>query len=119
MYFRSQVLIGTVASAFLVHVAGCQPPTAQHENRQAPVESPNSVVGSPNREASPSPDTTEDSQSSGIRVDIGGGEGVDVDVNLPSAEAKEGQSADKGGVQVDVGDGAVDVQIGPDDGDEK
>ena len=114
MRLRSNVLICCVTAGILAAIPGCAPSTTQGDGSPT-VEGRDGV----SEEAPPNSDTTGSSPASGISVDIGGGEGVDVDVNLPVAEAKEGQAAGEGGIQVDVGDGAVDVQIGSDGGDKK
>src|SRR5210317_1773223 len=110
MRLRSNALTCCVTAVILAAIPGCASSTNQGDGSQT-VEGQDGA----SEKTPPSSEATGSSPSSGISVDIGGREGVDVDVDLPSAEAKEGQAAGKGGIQVDVGDGAVDVQIGSDD----
>lgn len=116
MHLSLEVLTGSVAAAILALIAGCAPPTTQSDGSQA-VEGQNGTAAGASEKALPNSDTQAESPSSGISVDIGGGEGVDIDVDLPTGESKQGRSGGKDGVQVDIGDGAVDVRIGSGNGD--
>jgi hypothetical protein len=113
----NRVLLSFALTVVLLPFPGCRPPMDQGDHSQDAAKRQNdTAVESPKEATSPNPDTGNDKPSAGVSVEVGGGKGVDVDVNLPSIGSNEVRSDGKKGLQVDVGHGAVDVRVGSGNG---